>query len=293
MSKLWRRVKRDFRNMKSIDRKSKRVENSLGALLNSNYEHLKNPAWDEWSNYRAWFRSLEVSHRSQNGEDGILLAIFDEIGVEHYRFIEFGIGNGEQCNAANLAKNFGWKGLMIEGNTTKAQQASNFYQDDEVTVLNEFITKENINALFRQAGFEGEIDLLSVDIDGNDYWIWREIEAVNPRVVVVEYNSSFGLNPVTVEYDPTFDRFSYHKSGLYHGMSLTAAEILGIEKGYSLIGTDSMGVNAFFVRNDINLNKFRSVKALDCFNSQFSRDVKFSKAYQKQILESFNKVEVS
>ena len=279
--------------MKSIDRSSKRVENSLGALLNRNFGHLKNPEWDQWASYRAWFRSLEVSHRSQNGEDGILLAIFNEIGVKHYSFIEFGVGNGEQCNAANLAKNFGWRGLMIEGNATKARQAAAFYRDDAVTVLNEFITKENINALFRQAGFEGEIDLLSVDIDGNDYWIWHEIEAINPRVVVVEFNNSFGKDEsLTVPYDPAFDRFKYHSSGIYHGMSLPAAVKLGMEKGYHYIGCDSLGVNAFFIRKDEKFKNFKSVSPSDFFEEQYFRNKKMSIQDQQEILKGLKLVKV-
>ena len=99
-------------------------------------------------------------------------------------------------------------------------------------------------------GFTGEIGLLSIDIDGNDYWIWKSIEVVQPVIVVIEYNSVFGLdNAITIPYKKDFFRTDAHYSNLYFGASLLALVMLGEEKGYSFVGSDSAGVNAYFVKN--------------------------------------------
>jgi hypothetical protein len=94
--------------------------------------------------------------------------------------------------------------------------------------------------------------LLSLDIDGNDLWVWRAITAIQPRVVVIEYNAAFGPGrSLSVQYDPAFDRFKYHPSGIYHGASLSAMANVGREKGYVLVGCESHGVNAFFVQREL------------------------------------------
>lgn len=287
MKKVISRILGDFRNVKKIHRERKAVQISVGAFLNSRYEHLKSSSFNDIEAYKSWFRSTEVSYSSQNGEDGILLEIFNQIGIENYTFVEFGIGNGTQCNTANLINNFGWKGLMIEGDPYKAAHASAVYAQHPVKVTNAFITVDNINQLISEANLPTEIDLLSVDIDGNDYWVWKAIDVVKPRVVVAEFNASFGHEVVTVPYDKDFDRFKYHKTGIFHGMSLTAAEKLARSKGYVYIGCDSLGVNAFFVKEGINLGKFKEVNTSDFSYPQFFRDIKISEKEQKQILGTF------
>ncbi|MBD1849419.1 FkbM family methyltransferase [Leptolyngbya sp. FACHB-711] len=122
-----------------------------------------------------------------------------------------------------------------------------------LTVVNQFITVENINDLFVQNGFEGEIDLLCIDIDGNDYHVWNAIESVSPRVVVIEYNDKFHP-PVnwTIAYNPAHE----WRGTDYFGASLKALEILGLKKGYRLVGSNLAGVNAFFVREDLVGDRF-------------------------------------
>ena len=120
--------------------------------------------------------------------------------------------------------------------------------------------KENINKIFLDNGIQGEIGLLSVDIDGNDYWIWQAINSVNPAIVVSEYNFRFGASrAVTVPYDAGFIRTKAHHSNIYYGASLKSLCILANKKGYSFVGCNSAGNNAFFVRNDL---KPDSLKAL-------------------------------
>ena len=115
-----------------------------------------------------------------------------------------------------------------------------------------FVTRENINGLIEEAGFAGPLGLLSIDIDGNDYWVWEALAAADPAVVVCEYNSIFGdVRPISVPYSATFSRFEAHFSGLYFGASIAALRYLAEKKGYSFIGTNANGINAFFVRNDV------------------------------------------
>jgi hypothetical protein len=199
----------------------------------------------------------ELAVHSQNGEDGILLHIFSVIGAQDHQFVEIGVGDGTQCNTANLAINFGWKGLLIEGDRELAQRARRFYQRqpgiaERVIVRGETVTAENVDQILADEGLQGEIDLLSIDVDGNDYWIWRAMTSINPRVVVIEYNASLGNErAIVVEYDGSTDHRSKHYSGFYHGASLVALTKLAREKGYALLGCESAGVNAFFVREDL------------------------------------------
>jgi hypothetical protein len=115
-----------------------------------------------------------------------------------------------------------------------------------------FVTRENINEMIRSAGLHGDIGLLSVDIDGNDYWVLDAIDAVDPRILIVEYNSTFGPHAaVTVPYDASFHRTSADYSNLYWGASLSALCLVAERKGLALVGTNSAGNNAFFVRVDL------------------------------------------
>lgn len=119
---------------------------------------------------------------------------------------------------------------------------------DQLKVLNRFITAENINELIQSAGISGEIDLLSIDIDGNDYHVFKAIDVINPRVVIVEYNAKFPADfPWVMKYDP---KHIWDESDK-HGASLKSLEMIAREKGYQLVGTNISGVNAFFVRSDL------------------------------------------
>ncbi|MBI4728444.1 MAG: hypothetical protein HY775_02950 [Acidobacteria bacterium] len=194
---------------------------------------------------------------SQNGEDGVLAHLFAAITPAGRTFVEFGVGDGTQCCSANLALGFGWSGLMMERDPAGVAAARRFYAarkevlPGSVRVAEAVVRSDNIDELLRSGGAAGPIDLLSIDIDGNDYWVWEAVTAVDPRVVVIEYNGSLGpQRSITVAYDPEFDRMSKHPSGYYHGASLAALARLGAAKGYVLAGCESTGVNAFFVRRD-------------------------------------------
>lgn len=184
---------------------------------------------------------------SQNSEDGMLLALFRQIGVTGKRFVELGSGSSGG-NAAMFATEFGWTGLMVEGDAGKAAMAARRYP--RVTAVCAWITPESVNQLLEQHGFTGEVDLLSVDVDGNDYWVWQALTACSGRVVMLEYNSMFGPDrAVTIPYDPQFNRRDHRFC--YFGASLAGLTRLSASKGYRLVAVDPTGVNAFFVRNDV------------------------------------------
>lgn len=263
----YKRWKKIILQLKHIDTRIRFIEMNLENSFQGNYLSVS----DTILSYKNELRSKEYHVHSQNGEDGLILYVFSQIGVTNRKFIEFGIGDGTECIAANLLINFGWSGLMIEGSKAYAENATKYYNSHpkvqgEVKILNKFITKDNINSLFKEGEIEGEIDLLSIDIDGNDYWVWKAIDVVSPRVVIIEYNATFGKEKaVTIEYDSSFMRLDKHSSGYYYGLSLKAAEKLGKEKGYHLVGCDSEGVNAVFVRNDIHLGNLKVVSSEEAY----------------------------
>jgi hypothetical protein len=177
---------------------------------------------------------------SQHGEDGIIEAIFARIGVTNKYVVEFGVGSGRECNSAYLARKKGWTGLWMDGKQPRRKRA--------LEVRQEFITAENILELFEKHGVPKKFDLLSIDIDGNDYWIWKKITGYQPRVVIMEYNASVPPTEArTIRYDP---KFVWSKTD-YYGASLLALARLGEEKGFRLVGCDNSGVNAFFVERSL------------------------------------------
>ena len=193
---------------------------------------------------------------SQNNEDGIILYIFKHIGIKTKKFVEIGVENGTECNTTNLLKNFNWKGIQIEGskklyNDAKIQLKKILERKkNNLKLLNIFVTKKNINQILKK-NCGKEIDLLSIDVDGNDFWIWKAINCVKPRLVIIEYNSFFGSNiSAAIKYNSKFS-WDHRNNKSYYGASLKALEKLGKQKKYILVGVDKNGVNAFFVRNDL------------------------------------------
>ena len=240
----------------------------------------------------------ELRVYSQNGEDGILLYIFSKIGVTNRTFVEFGVGEGKQCNTANLCLNFGWHGLMMDGSRSHAYSALRYYRRlgkgaADVKILHCNVTAENINSTLLENGLGGDIDLLSIDIDGNDYWVWKAIDGIAPRVVVIEYNALLGYSQSsTVKYEPNFERFGTDRSGIYHGASLAALERLGASKGYVLLGCDSSGVNAFFVRKDLALGTIATVSPKDAYYPSARWSSKLSLEEQFNLADSLDFINV-
>jgi hypothetical protein len=190
---------------------------------------------------------------SQFGDDGILQYLIHQTEPPVKEFIEFGVQGYSEANTRFLLLNNNWRGLIVDAdpaNIEIVRKDPAFWRHD-LHALAAFVTRDNVNTLFEQAGFEGEIGLLSVDIDGNDYWVWGAIDVVQPVIVTMEYNSVFGAeSAITIPYDPAFSRTRAHFSNLYWGASLPALCRLGEMKGYSFVGCNSNGNNAHFVRRD-------------------------------------------
>ena len=184
---------------------------------------------------------------SQNQEDGILWSLFQQIGTTTKPVGELGSG-ATGGNAAMLAGEFGWTGLLVEGDQGKVEYAGRRFPRAKAVCA--WITPETVNDLLERNGFAGEVDLLSVDVDGVDYWVWQAITVCSARLVMLEYNSMFGPDrAVTVPYDPKFNRRDHRFC--YYGASLSAMTQLSATKGYRLVAVEPTGVNAFFLRNDV------------------------------------------
>lgn len=200
------------------------------------------------------FQSHEFGVFSQWGEDGLIDHLVSQVPIERPWFVEFGVEDYREANTRYLLMTRNWRGLVIDGSQANiaAIKADDISWRFELEARSAFITRDNINTLIGDAGFAGDIGLLSVDIDGNDYWVWEAIDIVSPRIVVAEYNSLWGPErALTVPYDPAFVRGRKHHSNLYYGASITALTRLAERKGYALVGGNSAGNNVFFVRDDV------------------------------------------
>lgn len=193
---------------------------------------------------------------SQSDEDGIVQEIFRRIGTTNRKFVEFGVEAGLECITAKLLLE-GWSGQWIEAASNYAAAIRNnlrgYIEAGQLRVTESLVTAENINQLIAAAGLAGDIDLLSIDIDNNDYWVWKAIDVIKPRVVVIEYNPT--LRPplsLVVPYRPD----AQWDGSNYFGASLEALVRLARSKDYRIVGCNIAGVNAFFVRNDLGAGAF-------------------------------------
>jgi len=202
-------------------------------------------------------RSLTESEfqvSSQWGEDGIIQHLIRSVPIERRVFVEFGVQDYRESNTRFLLQHDNWSGLVMDGSARniEAIRRDAIYWRHNLKAECAFVTRENINSLIEKQGIVGDIGLLSIDIDGNDYWVWQALECISPRIVIVEYNSLFGpAVKVTVPYDPAFVRGRAHYSNLFWGASLSALCDLAGRKGYVLLGSNSAGNNAFFARADV------------------------------------------
>jgi hypothetical protein len=242
------------------------------------------------------FDRIEFRNYSQNGEDGILLFIFSLIGEGNKRCVEICAGDGKQCNTTNLILNFGWNALLFDGNPSLVKMGIEFFnQRPEIsnlkpTFISAWITKDNVNELIMTNGFEGEVDLLSLDIDGNDYWILDAISCISPRVILLEYQCIWGDDcSVSIPYDPLFKAGFDGKFGIYCGASLPAFVKLLKSKGYRLIGCEDNGYNAFFMRNDVGTEVFPEIDAKECIEKPF---VHFARKNFLDKIKKYNWVDV-
>jgi hypothetical protein len=196
---------------------------------------------------------------SQSGQDGILEEIFRRIGLGSGTFVEFGVGagGGFQNNSSYLLAK-GWKGCWIEADPDSAariqSQMAHLIGSGSLRLLHGRVTAENIVSLFRELKVAQEFDLLSIDIDSSDYWVWKQLVDYRPRAVVIEYNSFL---PASADWVLPYDAAGeWRDMNMEFGAALKAFERLGREMGYSLVGCDLTGSDAFFVRDDLVGDKF-------------------------------------
>jgi hypothetical protein len=192
---------------------------------------------------------------SQNDEDGIIQEIFARIGVTSRTFVEFGVEGGLENNTLKLLLE-GWSGLWLEGSERYVRQIERTFADvvadGRLQVRHAFIMRENINQLIGECR-TGEIDLLSIDVDGNDVHLLEALDVINPRVVVIEYNAKF---PPPLSIAPVYDPDHRWTGTDYMGASLAAVAKIAERKGFALVGCNIVGANAFLVRQDLLGDKF-------------------------------------
>ena len=206
------------------------------------------------SRFQQSIQAYEFKTFSQWGEDGIIQFLIHNVEIPNAIFVEFGVQDYKESNTRFLLQNDNWSGLVMDGSPDAIEIIKHdpLYYRHNLKAVCAFIDRENINDLLIQNGITGDIGLLSIDIDGNDYWVWEAIECVKPRIVVCEYDSLLGsARCVVTPYDKSFERLKAHYSFLYGGASIAALHRLGKKKGYSLVGSNSAGNDLFFVRDDV------------------------------------------
>ena len=201
----------------------------------------------------------EVKVFSQWGEDGILDFICETLKISKPKFVEIGAGNFHECNSRFLAESRNASVVAIDARTdlvTEVKKMTVFWKT-HIFPICEIVTPDNINDLlvFARDKMAG-IDILSLDIDGNDYWVLDAAKLDKISVVVVEYNSLFGYSAeVSVPRDDLFNRKEKHFSCLYYGASLSAFIYSLSLKGFTFLGSNRACNNAFFVKNE-KINAF-------------------------------------
>lgn len=261
-------IRKTIKKIEENNKKIKEMSCAVGRIESKQLENIKvNRLAD-----------VEFKVFSQWGEDGIIQYIVKNIPIKNDVFVEFGVSDYTESNTRFLLINNNWSGLVIESSKSDVEyiKKDDIYWKYDLNAINSFITRDNINPILKENVKETDIGLLSIDIDGNDYWIWKAIEVIKPRIVICEYNSVFGNEYfITIPYDDNFDRAAKHYSHLYYGASLPALCDLASEKGYDFIGCNLAGNDAFFVRQDLS----KPFKVLDYKNgyvqSKFrdSRDI--------------------
>jgi len=229
-----------------LDRVKDRLDNVIEAVGRIEARQLRGT--------RGSLRDHEFRVYSHAGEDGIIQFLVHSIDIPSRTFVEFGVEDYREANTRFLLQREGWRGLVMDGNedNISAIRADPVYWNHDLTAVNAFVTRENIDRLLADNGFTGDLGLLSVDIDGNDYWVFEAITAVRPAIAVVEYNHRFGpARSVTIPYDPAFVRRRHDTSWLCTGASLAAIVGVANRKGMDFVGCNSFGNNAFLVRADL------------------------------------------
>lgn len=241
----------------------------IGAMLTERFEAKRRIAS---------LHEVEFRVHSQFGDDGIIQWLVSRLPSLPKRFVEFGVEDYSESNTRFLMVHRNWSGLVMDGSPAniKRLRARRWFWRYDLTALPRFVTRDNVDALIAEWAGNEPVGLLHIDIDGNDYWLWDAVKCISPSIVIVEYNAVFGdERAITVPYRPDFHRFGAHYSGQYAGASLGALAHLARLKGYALIGSNSAGNNAYFVRRDLLDDELMEVPVAGAFvrpNYRESRD---------------------
>lgn len=238
-----------IRNILGINALDRKLETSmrLNAQLITNQHINNNPSINS-------INQVEYKVFSEWGDDGIIQYLTQKIPTKNRFFVEFGVENYQESNTRFLLTQSNWQGLILDGSSAHiaAIQSAHYYFKYDLTAVCAFITAENINQLFQQNNVPARVGLLSIDIDGNDYWVWKSIQSIDADIVIAEYNSLFGNElAITIPYQADFSRVQAHYSCLYWGASLPALCQLADEKGYAFMGCNNNANNAYFVKKEM------------------------------------------
>jgi hypothetical protein len=271
--KLARRLIREAAIEAALDRES--VSQQMQRNIVNYYQSFKMTGHLPYSEIRdAGFRVY-----SQFEEDGIILYVLSMIGFKTRRVVEMCCGAARECMATNLILNHGFDGYLFDGNAENVRAANEFFKHKHDCLLyppvvtHAWITRDNVNELLIQSGCTGEVDLFSLDMDGNDYWIWDAIREINPRLLVVETHNIIPANSsLTIEYQPDFTCWDKPIAEQdFRGVSLLAMQRLCNRRGYRMIGAHRHGFNVFFLRNDEGAQLFPEVSIAEVHDNHWTR----------------------
>jgi hypothetical protein len=274
--------------LRRLNRKLRRIFDAVDRIHALDLESLSQQQQRVIANQYAAFRQQKVRPYedirdagfrvySQYEEDGIILYVLSMIGFRTRKVVEMCIADGRECMATNLILNHGFEGYLFDGNEARIRGARKFFAGKQDTLLRQpavrhaWITAENVNDLLTDAGAFGEVDLFSLDIDGNDYWVWKAIEVIRPRLLVLETHAPIPSDlSLTIRYRPDFYCWDKPEPD-YRSVSLKAMTKLCAAKGYRLIGAHKHGFNAFYLRNDEGEDVFPEVSVESVHDNTVTR----------------------
>lgn len=270
MIKQLKRILEIAPRLLQLDRRLDEIKMNQGRML-TNMQRMASPG-------PLWQHEFKVF--SQWGEDGIIQYLVNHLGIKHHTFIEFGVEDFAESNCRFLMMKDQWQGFVIDGSPSNMERlrGSYFYWQHQLNCKASFITRENVSGLLDESGFDKDLGILSVDIDGVDFHVLEALADWRPAILIVEYNDAFGWErPVSVPYDPAFVRRQKHPSNQYWGANLPAFLHLANARGYALVGTNSVGSNAFFVRRDLLNEQVHEVALSTCVRLASFRDSRGSR----------------
>jgi hypothetical protein len=265
MIKVFSRLGTAMRNLATLHRRLEEIKINQGLILGELLRQKQSHS----------LLDFEFKVFSQWGEDGIIQYLIGKLSIVNRTFIEFGVEDFFEANCRYLLMKDYWQGFVVDGSAANIARlkSSYLFWKYPLQAKASFITRENIELLLEQSGFDKDLGVLSIDIDGVDYYVLERLGAWRPRILIVEYNGVFGhRRAVSVPYTPDFRRSLQHSSNLYYGASLRAFNHLASARNYALVGVNSAGSNAFFVRRDLLNGHVREVSVDECYRDSSFRE---------------------